>query len=119
VLLDSNAWHVCPEDSTGEFAVIKKWLKAFVSGSGPNNALNLDSNPLIIDEAGLQDPSAGDFRLKQDSPLIDSAARLNEVPTDKDGITRPAGSGWDIGAYEFAPKGEDPKAHRRDPSLPE
>ncbi|MFN2270192.1 MAG: right-handed parallel beta-helix repeat-containing protein [Anaerolineae bacterium] len=45
-----------------------------------------------------------DFHLQDDSPCIDVGVDLSaHHTTDKDGVPRPQGAGWDIGAYEFAP----------------
>lgn len=41
-----------------------------------------------------------DFRLRYDSPAIDAGLPLAEVTEDADGVRRPRGSGYDIGAYE-------------------
>ncbi|MCS7179876.1 MAG: right-handed parallel beta-helix repeat-containing protein [bacterium] len=43
-----------------------------------------------------------DFHLLSDSPAIDKGFEIKEWqdPKDKDGIKRPQGSSWDIGAYE-------------------
>ncbi|MEO8089571.1 MAG: right-handed parallel beta-helix repeat-containing protein [Gemmatimonadales bacterium] len=41
-----------------------------------------------------------DFRLRYDSPAIDVGLPLAEVPMDADGVTRPRGAGYDLGAYE-------------------
>jgi hypothetical protein len=49
------------------------------------------------------DPRLGelpDFRLRYDSPAIDAGLQLNEVREDADGIKRPRGAGYDLGAYE-------------------
>jgi hypothetical protein len=43
----------------------------------------------------------GDFHLQPGSPAIDTASSLNAPSDDFDGNTRPSGSGYDIGAYEF------------------
>jgi len=45
--------------------------------------------------------AAWDFRLKQGSPAIDKGATLSGFNYDKDGVSRPQGSAWDIGAYEY------------------
>lgn len=53
-------------------------------------------NPLVINLSGL------DFHLQSDSPLIDAGYNLGNLVTDDfNGVTRPQGAGYDIGAYEF------------------
>ncbi len=44
-----------------------------------------------------------DFRLRPDSPAIDRALLLKEVPIDFRGLARPQGGAPDIGAFEGAP----------------
>ena len=45
--------------------------------------------------------SAGiDFHLRSGSPAIDVGSSLPEVTVDFDGCPRPAGAGYDIGAFE-------------------
>lgn len=41
-----------------------------------------------------------DFRLRYDSPAIDAGLRLVEVSDDADGVGRPRGAEYDLGAYE-------------------
>ena len=41
------------------------------------------------------------FRLISSSPAIDAGFPLTEVTNDFDGVSRPQGAGWDIGAYEY------------------
>ncbi len=52
-------------------------------------------NPQFID------PEKKDFHLQVTSPAIDAGAFLQEVTMDLEGIIRPQGSGYDIGAYEY------------------
>src|SRR5947209_2509162 len=42
-----------------------------------------------------------DFHLQSTSPLINKATTLSAVTNDYDGVARPQGSGYDIGALEF------------------
>jgi hypothetical protein len=44
--------------------------------------------------------AAADYRLRTGSPAIDRGQALTTVPKDMEGTARPAGAGWDLGAYE-------------------
>jgi len=53
----------------------------------------------------VQDPkfvnlAANDFTLQSGSPAIDKGVTIAAVKTDKNGMSRPGGSAYDIGAYE-------------------
>ena len=48
------------------------------------------------------DIDARDLHLKAGSPAIDSGETLTEVTSDKDGIKRPHGSAYDLGAFEYS-----------------
>jgi len=44
---------------------------------------------------------------KASGSTVDAGLNLSNVfNTDKDGVSRPQGSGWDIGAYEYVPGGD-------------
>lgn len=66
-----------------------------ISSSGNNTVLknNLTTDPKVVNA------SSGDFRLRSDSPAIDSGFKLIEVLKDFSGVAR--GNAYDIGAYEF------------------
>lgn len=52
-------------------------------------------NPLFVNVAG------GDFHLRAGSPCIDRGTALSQVTNDLDGVGRPQGPRYDIGAYEY------------------
>ena len=58
-------------------------------------------NPVIVNEAGFMDTRFFDFRLSQDSHAIDAGTSTEYPKTDFNDVSRPVGSGPDIGAYEF------------------
>ncbi len=55
----------------------------------------IDGDPLF------RDPEANDFHLLPNSPAIDAGATIAEVQSDHDGISRPQGKAYDLGAYEY------------------
>jgi hypothetical protein len=62
------------------------------SGQGMNS---LGEDPQFYDVV------AKDFHLKENSPGIDAGLELPSVVTDMDGNTRPQGSAYDLGAFEY------------------
>jgi hypothetical protein len=42
------------------------------------------------------------YHLLKGSPAIDKGITINDVPNDFDGVTRPKGAAFDIGAFEFS-----------------
>jgi hypothetical protein len=59
-------------------------------------------NPELIAYFDNCTTSSCNFHVGATSALIDKAAVVSGYTTDKDGVTRPQGSAWDIGAYEYA-----------------
>jgi hypothetical protein len=57
----------------------------------------LTGNPLFVNPTG----SPPNFHLQSGSPAINAGTTLSAVPDDKDGVSRPQGAAYDIGAYEF------------------
>jgi len=66
----------------------------------------LESNPLFVSPTS-------DFRIQAGSPAIDVNTKHSvystylstygvDISRDKNGVARPQGTGWDIGAYEYA-----------------
>jgi hypothetical protein len=54
----------------------------------------VNATPLFVNAALL------DFHLQAASPAVNAGVTLSSVPTDKDGVARPQGLAYDIGAYE-------------------
>ena len=54
---------------------------------------------LKVDPKFVNPPS--DFHLKAGSPAIDAGIKVDKVATDAEGVNRPQGKNFDIGAYEF------------------
>ncbi|MFF3349007.1 choice-of-anchor Q domain-containing protein [Streptomyces sp. NPDC002779] len=59
----------------------------------------------VLGDPGLRqpsiDPASADFQLLPDSAAIDSGMKFPAVRQDYSGVRRPAGAGYDRGAYEF------------------
>jgi hypothetical protein len=64
---------------------------------GPHSIVQTSTDGITVD------PAKGDFHLGPASPAINKGADLSTTgfATDFDGILRPQGTAWDIGAYEF------------------
>ncbi|MFI5736638.1 right-handed parallel beta-helix repeat-containing protein [Kribbella sp. NPDC051587] len=60
---------------------------------------NLTSDP------GFVDPGNGDYHLREGSAAIDAGSATGAPAGDRDGVVRPQGNGYDIGAYEGAGDG--------------
>jgi parallel beta-helix repeat protein len=70
-----------------------------------------DRHSLIAVPAALFLNAAGnDYHLAATSPARDAGITRAEVPNDRDGVRRPVGSAYDIGAYEFRPSDSTPPA---------
>ena len=59
------------------------------------------SNDLWQIDPKLANISGNDFHLQRGSPLINAGITLSEMTDDFDGISRPPGSGNDIGAFNY------------------
>jgi len=66
-------------------------------GFGSGNIFGITSNDEFADEG------SNDFHLKAGAQSIDAGTVIAVVTVDYDGVSRPQGSSYDIGAYEFIP----------------
>jgi Right handed beta helix region len=55
---------------------------------------------LAVSAAGFVNASAHNYQLAPGSPALNTGVAIPEVSTDRLGVTRPQGSGYDVGAYE-------------------
>ena len=62
--------------------------------SGVTDSNAIIGNPLFVNPGS-------DFHLQSTSPAIDAGLTLPEVTEDYEHNSRPQGSGYDIGAYEY------------------
>jgi len=69
--------------------------------SNPNLTGSLNVDPKLTN-LSLASP---DFHLQAKSPAIDAGVTISGLATDFDGVTRPQGSAFDIGAYEYISRG--------------
>lgn len=70
-----------------------------------------DQHSILSSSAALFVNAAGnDYHLSSTSPARDVGVARADLPSDLDGRTRPQGSGFDMGAYEFVVSGPVPSA---------
>lgn len=74
--------------------------------SGSNNYRNWNSSGTILDHnlfgtnPLFVNPASADFHLQSSSPAIDVGTTISVVTVDKDGVSRPQGGAYDVGAHE-------------------
>lgn len=66
-----------------------------IYNSGGTVSNNLTTDPKFVSS------SSNDFRLQSTSSAIDKGMTLTAVPSDFNGVPRPQGASYDIGAYEY------------------
>jgi hypothetical protein len=66
-----------------------------------NNLCRGHASCVVTSDPKFINPSAGNFHLQPDSPVIDRGAMITKVANDYDGLSRPQGAAYDIGTYEY------------------
>ncbi|MFO0591972.1 MAG: right-handed parallel beta-helix repeat-containing protein [Polyangiaceae bacterium] len=74
-------------------------LAEWQSATGQDMASQLAA-PLFLDEKN------NDYHLTAQSPAVDNGTSTEAPSTDADGVSRPQGAAFDIGAYEFCSLGD-------------
>jgi hypothetical protein len=69
-------------------------------GPRPREAVH-ESNLRALNE-WFANASRHNYRLVADAPAVDAGVALPDVRVDRDGVKRPVGPGFDVGAYEWS-----------------
>ncbi|MEE8390793.1 MAG: right-handed parallel beta-helix repeat-containing protein, partial [Anaerolineae bacterium] len=56
---------------------------------------NINADPLF------RAPQSGDYQLQRESPCVDAGTKTDAPDEDIEGVCRPHGAGYDMGAFEF------------------
>jgi len=72
-----------------------------ILGSRPVEAA--DRSNLAVSALAFVDAAQHNYRLAPSTPAIDAGTTIAGVSTDRDGVRRPVGIGYDVGAYEWRP----------------
>jgi hypothetical protein len=95
----ANIFHDNADAGTGPAPGTTDGTTAIAIESGPGVGLgNFDADPLFINPS----VAARNYDIPSNSPAVDAGESVGGVTTDIEGKVRPQGSGFDIGAYEFA-----------------
>jgi hypothetical protein len=87
----SSGNEIYNDDSTSTPVVTYSCVEGGYTGT-----TDISSDPLFVDAAN------GDYRLQSGSLCIDTGTSIGAPDTDIEGTERPQGSGYDLGAYEYA-----------------
>jgi PKD repeat protein len=74
-------------------------------GTNPSATPGSQSHELWAKDPKFVSPSNGNFHIQSSSPCVNAGASLSQVTDDFDGNSRPQGSSWDTGAFEYIAAG--------------
>jgi len=106
----------------GNTGTHNRYLNNLVYGNGPGDWRlqngNTASGTIAADPhfENYRPDGLGVYRLKPDSPAIDTGTDLGAPTIDFEGHRRPCGSAFDIGAYEHEPSSSSSDAHNPPPT---
>jgi hypothetical protein len=72
----------------------------FLGATVPAEAF--DTSNLAVSVSSFVNAAGDDYHLAAGSPAIDTGASIGAVTTDRDGVSRPQGTAYDVGAVERA-----------------
>jgi len=94
-VINCISWNHSQADMNGNLTDVS--YSCFYGAKGDNH--NISTDPLFVKASG--DPSSLDLHLQSGSPCIDAGTGEGAPDHDLEGVPRPQGSGFDMGAYEF------------------
>jgi len=99
-IFDNNEWwsiRIDDDDYVGTYSVDYNLIYGFRNYANEIKGTNyIEADPQFVKSFGA------DFHLKSTSPAIDTGLSISAPYVDFDGIVRPSGAGYDIGAFEYA-----------------
>jgi hypothetical protein len=81
---------------------------ATINGVEVGNAPSYTADHNLTTDPKFVNAGANDFTLQSTSPALDAGITLSAVPTDFNGVPRPQGASYDIGAYEYRTSSQPP-----------
>jgi hypothetical protein len=72
----------------------------YLLDASTSQSLNITVDPQMVN---FRLDGSGDYHLLAMSPCIDAGTATGASSTDYDGVARPLGAGYDLGAYEYNP----------------
>ena len=104
----NNGWYSCPGSADYNFVANSSTGGVKTGFNEPHGANG--GNPYLKATYSNCTSNACDFHIGASSALIDVGTAVSSFTKDKDGVTRPQGKAWDIGAYEYPVSGAIPPA---------